>query len=96
MFSLFSFFIHFSMGLADPICPYVRTPMGPVGPISSTKNGGRESLPCFFPGAENRITVYLCHCILGLLKRLLTLVYFLQISLNRLYQNVGLYNFRQF
>ena len=27
MFSLFIFFIHFSRGSADPICPYVRTPM---------------------------------------------------------------------
>jgi len=27
MFSLFIFFIHLSRGSADPICPYVRTPM---------------------------------------------------------------------
>jgi len=27
MFSLFSCFIHFFRGSADPICPYVRTPM---------------------------------------------------------------------
>jgi len=28
MFPLFSFFIHFFRGSADPICPYVWTPMG--------------------------------------------------------------------